>query len=86
MTRSFLYNFILSKRIWAALAAIICVTVLSYAASPALTQEPPKEQKQGGQASPQGPKTSPQAAANLPAYSLEQIQAGQALFAGQCSF
>ena len=86
MPRSFLYNFILSKRIWAAVAAVICVTALSYAASPALTQEPPKEQKQGGQASPQGPKISPQAAANLPAYSPEQIQAGQALFAGQCSF
>jgi cytochrome c oxidase cbb3-type subunit 3 len=84
--RSFLYNFILSKRIWAALAAVICVTALSYAASPELTQEPPKEQKQGGQASPQGPKTSPQPTANLPAYSPEQIQAGQALFAGQCSF
>ncbi len=86
MPRSFLHNFILSKRIWVALATVIGATALSYATSPALAQEPPKEQKQGGQASPQGPKTSPQAAANLPAYSPEQIQAGQALFAGQCSF
>ena len=86
MPRSFLYSFRLSRRIRAALAAVICVTALSYAAGPALTQEAPKEQKQGGQASPQGPKTSPQPGANLPAYSAEQIQAGQALFAGQCSF
>jgi cytochrome c oxidase cbb3-type subunit 3 len=62
------------------------MTALLYATSPALAQEPPKEQKQGGQASPQGSKTSTQAGANLPAYSPEQIQAGQALFAGQCSF
>jgi len=47
---------------------IICVTAWSCAGSPALTQEPPKEQKQGDQASPQGPKTSPKSTANLPAY------------------
>jgi cytochrome c oxidase cbb3-type subunit 3 len=84
--RSVLYNFILSKRIWVALAAVIGAIALSYATSRALAQEPPKDQKQGGQASPQGPKTSPQPSANLPAYSPEQIQAGQTLFAGQCSF
>ena len=86
--RSFFYSFSASRRSWicAVLGAVICVTALSYAVNPALTQEPPKEQKQGGQASPQGLKTSPQAGANLPAYTAEQIQAGQALFAGQCSF
>lgn len=86
MPRSSVYSFRTSRRFRSALAVVICVTAWSYAGSPALTQEPPKEQKQGGQASPQGPKTSPQAAGNLPAYSPEQIQAGQALFAGQCSF
>jgi len=50
------------------------VTALSYAAGPALAQEAPKEQKQGGQASPQGPKTSPQPGANLPAYSASRYK------------
>ena len=86
MPRSSVYSFRIGRRFLSALAVVICVTAWAYAGSPALTQEPPKEQKQGGQASPQGPKTSPQAGANLPAYSPEQIQAGQALFAGQCSF
>jgi cytochrome c oxidase cbb3-type subunit 3 len=84
--RSFFCSFRASKKFWSAFAVSICVAALSYAASAALKQEPPKAQKEGGQASPQGPKTSPQAGANLPAYSSEQIQAGQALFAGQCSF
>jgi len=84
--RSFPYSYRASRRFCSAFAAVICVTALLYGAGPVLTQEPPKEQRQGGQASPQGPKTSPQAGANLPAYSPEQIQAGQALFAGQCSF
>ena len=68
MLGSSVYSFRAGRRLRSAFAVIICVTALSYADRPALTQEPPKEQKQGGQASP------------------EQIQAGQALFAGQCSF
>jgi cytochrome c oxidase cbb3-type subunit 3 len=84
--RSFFYNFCAGRRLWSTLGALVCLSGWPYAASPALRQEAPKEQKQGGQASPQGPKTSPQADANLAVYSAEQIQAGQALFAGQCSF
>jgi cytochrome c oxidase cbb3-type subunit III len=86
MPRLFPHGSRASRKHRSALAAIICVMALSYAASPLPAQEPQKEQKQGGQASPQGPQTSPPGEANLPAYSPEQIQAGQALFAGQCSF
>jgi cytochrome c oxidase cbb3-type subunit 3 len=75
-----------SRRYWSALAAIICAMALSYAARPAPAQELHKEQKQGAQASAQGPQTSSQGTANSPAYSPEQIQSGQALFAAQCSF
>jgi cytochrome c oxidase cbb3-type subunit 3 len=68
-----------SVKFWTAIATVTWVTALSYAATAAFTQEPSKEQKHGGQ-------TAPQTAANLPSYSPEQIQAGQSLFAGQCSF
>jgi cytochrome c oxidase cbb3-type subunit 3 len=82
MPRSFAHGSRPSRKYWSALAALTCATALpyaSYAAGPVPAQEPQKEQKQGAQASPKGN-------ADLPAYSPEQIQAGQALFAGQCSF
>src|SRR4029077_1902507 len=82
MPRSFAHGARVSRKYWSALAALTYATALSYAsyaAGPVLAQERQKEQKQGAQASPKGN-------ADLPAYSPEQIQAGQALFAGQCSF
>ena len=87
MHRFFLYSSRAHRRfrVCAAFGALLCVTNFSAAPSSTLAQEAPKEQKQGGQAAPPGPKTSPQAV-NSPAYSPEQVQAGQALFAGQCSF
>ena len=89
MPRSFAHSSGVSRKYWSALAALTCATALSYASyasSPVPAQEPRQEQKQGVQGSPKGPQTSPQANADSPAYSPEQIQAGQALFAGQCSF
>lgn len=86
MSRSFFVGFRASRKFWPALAGVICVSALSYAASPAVKQDLPSQSKQGGQASPQGPQTTPQAGAASPAYSPEQIRLGQGLFAGQCSF
>jgi cytochrome c oxidase cbb3-type subunit 3 len=86
MLRSFFQGLRASRKHWSALAAIICATALSYAASPVPGQEPQKEQTQDAQASPQGPQTSRQGGASLPTYSPEQTEAGQGLFAGQCSF
>lgn len=86
MARSFLCGLHASRKYWLALLAVICVGAASYAASPALTQETRKETQQNTQASPLGTPASPQGGGNLPAFSPEQIQAGQSLFAGQCSF
>jgi cytochrome c oxidase cbb3-type subunit III len=100
MPRLLFYSSRASGKFWSAVVAVVCVTALYCAAVPALAQETPKERKQAaqssplstqpssqsGQASAQRGQASPQAGTNLPASSPEQIQAGQALFAGQCSF
>jgi cytochrome c oxidase cbb3-type subunit 3 len=83
MPRSFLCGLHASRK-WR--LALLTVVAVSCATSSALTQETRKEAQQNTQASPQRPQTSSQAGANSPAFSPEQIQAGQALFAGQCSF
>jgi cytochrome c oxidase cbb3-type subunit III len=99
MPRPFFCQSRASRRFRFARVPAICITALFYAAS-ALAQETPRERKQapqsspqspqlssqGGQASPPGGQASPQAGTNQPAFSPEQIQAGQALFAGQCGF
>jgi cytochrome c oxidase cbb3-type subunit 3 len=80
MRRSFPYGLHASREYWPALLIATCVVIAaSSITNAALTQETRKETQQDTQAS-------PPSGGNLPSYSPEQIQAGQALFAGQCSF
>jgi cytochrome c oxidase cbb3-type subunit III len=81
MPGSFLYGLHASRKYRFALLALIWVVVACYAASPARTQQTRNETQHNTQASPQGAQASAQVG-----FSPEQIQAGQALFAGQCSF
>jgi cytochrome c oxidase cbb3-type subunit III len=71
MTPSFLYGLRASRGCWLVLVVVICMTALSYAQSPAQS----RNDESGAARS--GPKR---------AATVEQIQAGQALFAAQCSF
>jgi cytochrome c oxidase cbb3-type subunit III len=81
MPGSFLYGLHASRKYRFALLALIWVVVACYAASPARTQQTRNETQHNTQGSPQGAQASAQVG-----FSPEQIQAGQALFAGQCSF
>ena len=80
MPRSLPYGLHASRKYWSApLLVVYVIVATSSTANAALTQQTRKDTQQDTQAS-------AGSSGNLPSYSPEQIQAGQALFAGQCSF